>query len=96
MSSAAHLLDRRTIFHHDRDRPWNGCGTITSDGSIILGANCDWPLTEPLAQRWTSRPVLPQRAASCAAQAICAAHRIACTMLASEARPVPATSKAVP
>ena len=28
--------------------------------------------------------------------AICAAHRIACTMLASEARPVPATSKAVP
>ena len=38
MSSAAHLLDRRTIFHHDRDRPWNGCGTITADGSIILAS----------------------------------------------------------
>ena len=38
MSRAAHLLDRRSIFRHDRDHPWNGCGTITTDGSVILAS----------------------------------------------------------
>ena len=38
MSKAAHLLDRRVIFRHDRDHPWNGCGTITTDGSVILAS----------------------------------------------------------
>ena len=38
MSRAAHLLDRRVILRHDRDHPWNGCGTITTDGSVILAS----------------------------------------------------------
>ena len=38
MSQAAHLLDRTTIFRHDSEHLWNGCGTITTDGSTILTA----------------------------------------------------------
>lgn len=37
-SKAAHLLDRVAIFKQSEACPWNGCGTITTDGTILLAA----------------------------------------------------------